>query len=178
MAHRSFILPPLKLTRRSACGTPIRENLHQGVRVVHPTLDQGLFGGVTSSEHSSAVAASLASSVSASVSVGLESGACGDNELTMHEIESKSSMAGWEAIRSSMLAVDTESQGMPAGQKCELCGENYALIKCWQCGHLSHIFVKVVWIVYTRRLLFYMLLSSGRYVTLKYCCEYLISDSY
>ena len=82
--------------------------------------------------------ASLASSVSASVSVGLESGACGDNELTMHEIESKSSMAGWEAIRSSMLAVVTESQGVPAGQKCVLCGENYALIKCRQCGPQSY----------------------------------------
>ena len=91
--------------------------------MVHPTLDPGRFGGVISSEHSSAVAASLVSSVSASVSVG-ESGACGDNEFTMHEIELKSSMAGWEAIRSSILAVVTESQGMPASQKCVLCGEN------------------------------------------------------
>ena len=173
MARRSFTLPPLKVTRRPACGTPIRENLHQDVRVVHPTLDPGQFGGVTSSEHSSAV---VASSESASVSVGLESGACGDNELIMHEIESKSSMAGWEAIRSSMLAVVTEWQGMPAGQKCVLCGENNALIKCRPC--VSHIFVKVVRIVYTRGLLFYMLLSSGRFVTLKYCCEYLISNSY
>ena len=64
--------------------------------------------------------------------------ACGDNEITMHEIESKSFMTGWEAIRISMLAVVTESQGMPAGQKCVLCGENYALTKCWQCGPQSY----------------------------------------
>ena len=33
MAGRSFTLPPLKLTRRPAYGTPKRENLHQGVKL-------------------------------------------------------------------------------------------------------------------------------------------------
>ena len=46
----------------------------------------------------------------------------------MHEIESKSSMAGWEAIRSSLFVAVTESKGMPIGQKCVLCGENDALM--------------------------------------------------
>ena len=40
MAGRSFTLPPLKLTRRPAYGTPKRENLHQGVRVVETPSNQ------------------------------------------------------------------------------------------------------------------------------------------
>ena len=71
-------------------------------------------------------------------------------------------MAGWEAIRSSLLVAVTESKGMPIGQKCVLCGENDALMKCQQCGPQS-FFVKTV-LVFTQGLLFYMVLSYGRYV--------------
>ena len=138
MAGRSFTLPQLKLTRRPAFSKPIRENLHQGARDIQPSLDLCHSGGVTSSEFPSDVDTS--SVLESPVSANLESGPCSDNdnELTMHEIESKSSMAGWEAIRSSLLVAVTESKGMPIGQMCVLCGENDSLMKCQQCGPQSY----------------------------------------
>jgi len=57
--------------------------------------------------------------------------------MSMYEIECKSSVDGWEAIRSRLFKVVTESEGMPAGQKCVICGENEGLIKCRQCGPQS-----------------------------------------
>ena len=65
-----------------------------------------------------------------------ETDQCG--ELSMYEIEAKSSMAGWEGIREGLLSAVTESQGMPSSQMCVLCDESPALIRCRQCGPRSY----------------------------------------
>lgn len=124
MARRSFSLPPLKLTRRPAFSASVKENLHQGVRDV-----------LTLPGQSQENIASL-SEFPASVCHETETHHC--NELTIHEIEAKSSVAGWEAIREGLLTAVTESQGMPSDQICVHCDENPALIRCRQCGPLSY----------------------------------------
>ena len=75
---------------------------------------------------------------SSSVSMDLESETSHEDEQTMYTIESKSSVAGWEAIRKKLLFTVTESVGMPVGQMCVLCRENCAVVRCQQCGPQSY----------------------------------------
>ena len=133
MAGRSFTLPPLKLTRRPAYGTPKRENLHQGVRVVETPSNQR---PRDKSDNPNALPSSAMAS--SSVSMDLESETSHEDEQTMYTIESKTSVAGWEAIRKKLLFTVTESVGMPVGQMCVLCRENCAVVRCQQCGPQSY----------------------------------------
>ena len=63
------------------------------------------------------------------------------DEPTSYELESKSSVAGWEEVRSSVLNVLTESCAMKIGQGCLKCKQD-AYLRCLQCGPLG-FFVRV-----------------------------------
>ena len=57
-------------------------------------------------------------------------------EPTGHELESRSSVEGWEAIRIGLRNVVTESAAMPLEQKCFMCCDQ-ASLRCPQCGPLG-----------------------------------------
>lgn len=54
-------------------------------------------------------------------------------EPSHHELETKSSILGWNKIRSTLLTVFTESESMAVGQLCIVC-LGPALIRCQECG--------------------------------------------
>ena len=56
-----------------------------------------------------------------------------EDEPTHHELQSKSSVEGWEQLRSMLLEVATECSAMPLRQLCILC-PNSADICCQECG--------------------------------------------
>ena len=121
MARRSFTLPPLKLTKRPPFSASVR---YQGVRGVQTQLEP--------------CQENLASYSEFPVSADQDSETDHCGELTMYEIETNTSMAGWEAIREGLLSAVTESQGMPSSQMCVLCDDSPALIRCRQCGPRSY----------------------------------------
>ena len=116
MAYRSFALLPLKLTKRPTFGVTEKKILHQGVAnvsVKNPP-EPACFSVVDSSE----LPPTLLSKITAETP---------HDEPTMYEIEAKSSVTTWEAIRKGLLS--SESQGMPSNQACVVCNENPALIR-------------------------------------------------
>ncbi len=129
MARRSFTLAPLKLTRRSACGSVKREDLHQGAKVVEVPIS--VYSGDHSDDHPTPMS-------SPSATTPISSALVDEVEETMYSIEAKSSVAGWEAVRERLLFGVTESLGMPVGQMCVLCRKSDAVIRCQQCGPLSY----------------------------------------
>ncbi len=132
MARRSFVLQPLKWTSRPAFGAPSRKNLHQGLNTSGTSLDQTESSeNIPNPNPSASVASRSADVLENEMQPVLE-------EPTMYSIESKSSTIGWAAIRKKMLSAVTEAEGMPTDQTCTLCQENYALIRCLQCGPQSY----------------------------------------
>ena len=132
MARRSFVLPPLKWTSRPAFGAPTKKNLHQGLNISGASLDRTeRIDNIPNLDSSASVAGTSSIVMENEIQSVLD-------EPTMYSIESKSSTIGWEAIRKRMLSAVTEAEGMPTDQTCTLCQENYALIRCLQCGPLTY----------------------------------------
>jgi len=59
-------------------------------------------------------------------------------EPTLHELQRKASVRGWESIRSKLLIGFTESAFMLEGQLCVVCSES-ADILCDQCGPVAFL---------------------------------------
>jgi len=132
MARRSFTLAPLKLTRRPACGSVKREDLHQGAKIVEaPDSVSSDLSGYHPAPMSSAP-------MSSPPTAPMFSALVDEVEETMYSIEAKSSVAGWEAVRERLLFAVTEALGMPVGQMCVLCRTSDAVIRCQQCGPQSY----------------------------------------
>jgi len=123
MATRgAFRLRPLKLTSKQAGKKKQVEYIYRGISKSHEE-------SIKSSSKSAALADLYTSSTQ---------DFCGPSETatsvpTCYELESKASVAGWEAIRHKLLNVVTESAAMPIGQSCLTCKE-FAVLKCTQCG--------------------------------------------
>ena len=59
---------------------------------------------------------------------------CSEDLPSLHSIKQTSSVAGWEAVRSSLLDVCIEINAMPACQECTSCSLNLARFRCLRCG--------------------------------------------
>ncbi len=55
------------------------------------------------------------------------------DEPSSHELERRSSVSGWQQLRSKFLSVATECAALPLGQLCILCPEA-AEIRCLECS--------------------------------------------
>ncbi len=58
------------------------------------------------------------------------------NEPTEHELHCKSSIEGWNELRSSIRSTLTESAAMRVGQLCSSCPE-LATLRCQRCGPMT-----------------------------------------
>ena len=56
-----------------------------------------------------------------------------DDDPTLHELQSKADIRGWEKLRHSFLRVATECSAMPLGQLCVIC-QSPAEFRCQECG--------------------------------------------
>ena len=124
--HKHFKLPPFNLTRRSSAGVHVQD-LHRGVSPQRNLSDEGRC---------------LDESEDPSRSIVVEPGICTHSqeqfdEPTLHELQSKASVKGWDILRRRMLSAAIESSAMPIGQLCLLCPA-LAVLRCQECGPLVH----------------------------------------
>ena len=131
MAYRRFPLPCLKLTQRPAFGQKSVNVIQRGV----PDSQQN-------PQQNSIQAAPEEGSCSEACDSASEGGdyclfptMFGPSEPTTYELERRSSVAGWEGVRSGILTAVTEIQAMPVNQTCLNC-ENTASLRCQRCGPL------------------------------------------
>ena len=132
MARRCFTLPPLRMTKRPAFGATVRKDVHRGVDVVESSHSQD----------SPKLCPSGSDPPVLQDEVDVDEDHWDVNPShydgsTMHEIEARSGVAGWEAVRQRLLEAVTEAQGMPLNQLCMLC-DSPASVRCKQCGPLSY----------------------------------------
>jgi len=122
MAYRRSQLPSLKVTRRPTAGRKVCEVIQRG------SFDQD--GHHTSSDSQSPPPPPPSSppptgSMDATGYDGLPTG---------HELENQSMVAGWDGIRSGILAAVTEAYAMPPDQMCCACMAVAATLRCQRCG--------------------------------------------
>lgn len=133
MAYSRFPLPCLKLTQRPAFG-------QQSVNVIQRGVPDSLQNSMQVPDEASGDPSGSEDSDSATKG-DLDTDSflfptSDPNEPTTYELEQKSSVAGWEGVRSGILTAVTELQAMPIGQTCLNC-ENTASLRCQRCGPFS-----------------------------------------
>lgn len=136
MAYKRVVLPSLKLTQRSTCGKKKVEYLYRGVpesesvlQVENPSRASSgntVFCAPQSSIQSEAQLASQEVVSFPTVS-----------EPTTYEIDSKSSVIGWETVRARLLNAVVEAAAMPLNQACIHC-DTKASLKCKQCSPIAY----------------------------------------
>ena len=75
---------------------------------------------------------SMASSSTEQLEPGIE--ASPTDEPTLHELQRRADVRGWEQLRSSFLTAFTECSAMPPGQLCIVCRQSAAEVRCQECG--------------------------------------------
>ena len=120
-------LPPYKLTGRFGAALEVR-SIHRGSRSVkqpeaEPEQDQG---------HSSDSSFHMDDTLQPSLD---DEDAC--LEPTLHDLQSRAAVSGWDKLRRQMLLTAVEMSAMPEGQTCFVCAEE-AIFRCQQCGPLIH----------------------------------------
>ena len=138
MSYKELSLPTLKVTKMPATGSKLIEDIQRGVLEIQPNIlvqkvDEVKVGGshykedpaeILTSEPTSGFSASLCDLTSNSV------------EPTGYELERRSDVAGWNAIREGILTAVTETAAMVHNQPCLKC-ENAASLRCQRCGPLG-----------------------------------------
>lgn len=56
------------------------------------------------------------------------------DEPTLHELQRKADIRGWEELRKNILSAFTESNAMPRNQLCIVCLHTAAEFRCQDCG--------------------------------------------
>ena len=128
--HKHLKLPPYRLTKR--CGREVQ------VRSIHRSCPSSL-------EHClpSATEEVYTGDSGGSALPFLESDTESHSfpEPTLHELQSKASIAGWKKLRKQMILTAVERSAMPVDQLCFLCGE-IAVFRCQECGPLAYFCYK------------------------------------
>ena len=138
MAYKRLVLPPLKLTQRSTFdSSTVKSSIYRGnseQKLQLSNLDNS--DGVVENQNTEEP---------------LDDGddAFGSNDVftayspdspgggsTLHELQCKSNVAGWEAVRKEILTAVIETQAMPPGQLCITC-KCSASCRCQRCGPLG-----------------------------------------
>ena len=119
-------LPPLKLT--------VTQHPKATTKVLFRGVDDPVGSSIlqSSSSGSSEGDSGVGSSVDPTYSWNSHDGSMVDGP-TLHELQRKSSVKGWEEMRSKFFTATVECSAMPLGQECLFCSEP-AKFRCQECG--------------------------------------------
>ena len=144
MAHKSFAMPLLKLTKRPTREKKEVEYLHRGVQGPDRSTSSIIYDQVVQFSQSNDL--SLQSTqcevqfTQCEVQLpheDLSFSTVTEREPTSYEIERKASVLGWEKVRIGLLKAIREASAMPPNQACIHCN-TAASLKCKQCSPIAY----------------------------------------
>ena len=135
--HKHFKLPPYRLTQRCGAAVQVR-SIHRGDSSQQdPSVERSFVTEEVCSEDSPSIVMDTLPCVDELSSCIEELPPLSPDEPTLHELQSKASVKGWNNVRMGMLLTAVETSAMPSGQLCLLCCEP-AVFRCQECGPLIH----------------------------------------
>lgn len=134
--HKHFKLPPYRLTQRCGAAVQVR-SIHRGDSSQQASSLESTF---MTKEACSEQSQSMDTDASLPCIDGFpstEERPLLSDDPTLHELQRKASIKGWDKLRMRMLLTAVETSAMPSGQLCLLCCEP-AVFRCQDCGPLIH----------------------------------------
>ena len=146
--HKHLKLPPYRLTKRCGAETQ-KESIHRGCSSPHARgspVEPGAMGGEELSSSNVFTDISFPEPDTDSQSF---------SEPTLHELQSKASIAGWNKLRKQMILTAVGASAMPFNQLCCICSE-VAVFRCQECGPLAFFCYKCLCIQHERMHFFHV----------------------
>lgn len=129
MSYRQITLPVLRVTRRSTSGSKSLEVLHRG---------SGKEEYQENADSQLSTTSTPAMPLDNNPDFQLRSLSQELNEPTVHELERKANVAGWEKVRKEILNIGVGMEAMPYQQQCNICQKCSATIRCRRCGPFGY----------------------------------------